>query len=121
MQCRSHAAQLGRNQDEFRSAGYEILVILGDKMERARSYVSLMHLPFPVLSDPDRKIYHEYGLGKSLLVIQHTASLVVDRNGIIRYLHQATNPIEWLKETPRLLQFVQSTKEEGFASNTPQG
>ena len=108
MQCRSHAAQLGRLNEEFKAAHAEVLVILGDSMERARNYAASLHLPFPVLSDPQRMIYHQYGLEKSYIVIQRTASLVIDKSGIIRYIKQATNPMGWLKESQGLLRFVQS-------------
>jgi peroxiredoxin len=108
MQCRSHAAQLGRSYPEFQTAGYEVLAILGDSPERAGNYASTLHLPYPVLSDPQRVVYHEYGLDKSLIVIQRTASVAVDRTGTIRYLRQTANPMEWLQETPRLLQFVKT-------------
>ena len=106
MQCRSHTAQLGRSYDEFRASGCEVLIILGDRMERARAYASMLHLPFPVLSDPERSIYHLYGLGMSLFIIQQTASVVVDREGVIRYHRQTSNATQWLSETRRLLEFV---------------
>ena len=108
MQCRSHAAQLGRLYEEFKAAHCEVLVILGGALERAHSYAARLHLPFPVLSDPHRVIYHQYGLDKTFVIIQRTASLVVDPSGIIRYVKRATNPMEWLKESQALLQFVKN-------------
>ena len=108
MQCRSHAAQLGRLYEEFKTAHAEVLVLLGDSLERARNYAASLHLPFPMLSDPQRLIYHQYGLEKTLVVIQRTASLVVDTSGIIRYIKSATNPMGWLIESQGLLQFVQN-------------
>ncbi len=106
MQCRAHVAQLGRLYKEFRAAGAEVLVILGDTPERARTYAGLLKTPFPVLSDPERAIYHSYDLEKALFVIQRTASVVVDRQGIIRYIKRATNPGLWLQESKELLDFV---------------
>jgi peroxiredoxin len=108
MQCRSHAAQLGRLYPEFKAAKCEILLLLGASLVKAQSYVEILRLPFPVLSDPDRHIYHLYGLEKDLIVIQRTASIVVDRNGIIRYIKKATNPMLWLQESRELLDFVKS-------------
>ena len=108
MQCRTHAAQLGRLYAEFKAAHCEVLVILGDTLERARSYAATLYLPFPVLSDPHRVVYHQYGLEKTFVVIQRTASLVVDPTGHIRYIKSASNPMEWLKENQALLQFVKN-------------
>jgi peroxiredoxin len=106
MQCRSHVAQLGRLYKDFQAAGAEILVILGDTPERARSYASLLKAPFPVLADPEREVYHRYGLDRAVLVIQRTASIVVDREGVIQYIKRATNPMLWLQESGELRDFV---------------
>jgi peroxiredoxin len=108
MQCRSHAAQLGRLYPEFQAANCEILLVLGAPLEKVQSYAGILHLPFPVLSDPDRNVYHQYGLEKVLIVIQRTASIVVDQKGIIRYIKSATNPMLWLQENRELLDFVKS-------------
>lgn len=106
MQCRSHAAQLGRLYLEFTAAQCEILLVLGAPLIKAQSYAKTLHLPFPVLSDPQRTVYHRYGLEKALILIQRTASIVIDRDGIIRYIKTATNPMLWLQESHELLDFV---------------
>ncbi len=102
-QCRSHVAQLARLYTDFQAAGAEILVILGDTPERVREYARLLKTPFPVLADPDRAIYHRYDLEKAFNLIQRTASVVVDRYGLIRYIKRATNPMLWLQESGELL------------------
>src|SRR5215471_16381423 len=108
MQCRSHVAQLGRLYPEFQAAGADVLVILGDSPERVARYGASLHVPFPILADPTEAVYHRFGLHKALLLIQRTASVVVDRNGVIRYLKRATNPTTWLRESQELLQAVQA-------------
>ena len=84
------------------------MVILGDTLEKACTYTEILHLPFPVLSDPQRIIYHQYGLEKVIFVIQRTASLVVDKAGIVRYIKRTSSATTWLKESKQLLQFVKS-------------
>ncbi len=108
MQCRSHAAQLGRLYQEFKAAGCEILLVLGEPVEKASRYVDILHLPFPVLADPERSVYHRYGLEKALFVIQRTASIIIDRDGVIRYRHYTTSPMVWLDESRQLLQVVRA-------------
>jgi peroxiredoxin len=108
MQCRAHVAQLGRMNDEFVKAGAQILVILGDTPDRARSYAETLKTPFPVLADPEREVYHRFELEKNFIGIQRTASVIVDQNGAILYLKRATNPMTWLQESKELLQAVQS-------------
>jgi peroxiredoxin Q/BCP len=106
MQCRAHVAQLGRLNNDFVQAGAQILVILGDSLERARKYAETFKLPFPVLSDPERTVYHRFELRK-FIGIQRTASIIVDQNGVIRYIKRTVNPMTWLQESKELLQAVQ--------------
>ena len=108
MQCRSHVAQLGRMNDEFVKARVQILIILGDTLDRARKYAEMLKTPFPVLADPERAIYHRFELTKNFIGIQRTASVIVDQNGMIQYLKRATNPTTWLQESKELLRAVQS-------------
>jgi peroxiredoxin len=106
MQCRTHVAQLGRLYPEFQAAGAEVLVILGDAQDRATRYAAAVHAPFPILADPSHDVYHRFDLERAYLLIQRTASVVVDRNGRIVYLQRATNPQKWLQESRELLQAV---------------
>jgi len=108
MQCRMHVAQLGRMNEQFHQAGAEIVVILGDTMERAQEYVRALKLPFPVLSDPDRKVYGLYELEKYFLLVQRTASLVIDHEGTVLYLKRTTSPMVWLQESREIFGFVDS-------------
>lgn len=111
MQCRAHVAQLGRLYPEFQAAGAEVLVILGEAPERATQYGASLRVPFPILADPTQAVYHRFGLDKAYLLIQRTASVVVDRNGRIQYLRRATNPQTWLQESQELLQVVRGLKD----------
>jgi peroxiredoxin len=98
---------LGRLNQQFQAADTQVLVILGDSLERAGRYGTAVGVPFLILSDPTREVYHRYGLEKAYLVMQRTASAVVDRHGTIRYLQRVTNPMAWLRENQELLQTVQ--------------
>ncbi len=110
-QCRTHVTQLGRMYDQFRAAGAEIIVILGEDVEKSREYADGIGLPFPILADPDRAIYHLYELEKYFLLFQRTASLVVDKDGLVRYLKRTTVPNVWLQESRELFGFVDSLNE----------
>jgi peroxiredoxin len=107
MQCRSHVAQLGRLNDELVKAGVQILIILGDTLERAGRYAETLKTPFPVLADAERVVYQRFELQKNFIGIQRTASVVVDQNGVIRYIKRAVNPMTWLQESKELVQAVQ--------------
>ena len=92
---------------EFQESGTDVVVILGDTPESARKYAERLKAPFPVLADPDRAVYHSFDLEKAYIVIQRTASVIVDRHGLIQYLKRATNPQQWREESRELLAVVQ--------------
>jgi peroxiredoxin len=95
---------LGRSNDLFIKAGAQILVILGDSLERTKTYANLLKAPFPILADPEREVYFQYELVKNFIGIQRTASVILDKNGVITYLERTTNPNTWLQEYKKLLQ-----------------
>jgi peroxiredoxin len=103
MQCRTLAAQLGRLYPEIKAAQADVLVLLGDSLERAQQYAQSMKLPFPVLADETRAVYHQFDLEKAYIVIQRTASVIVDQAGVIQYMKRATNPMIWLQESRELV------------------
>ncbi len=102
---------MGRLYEQFRAAGAEILVIIGDDLARAQEYAHKTLAPFPVLSDPERQVYHQYELEKYFALIQRTASIVVDKSGYVRYLKRTTLPNVWMQESRELFGFVDSLNE----------
>jgi peroxiredoxin len=96
---------LGRHYDDFKERNFEVLIILGGSVEKAGQYCDVLHLPYTVLADPDRGVYQQYGLQKSFF-IQRTASVLIDSDGIIRYIRTATNPMVWMQETHEILEFI---------------
>ena len=110
MQCRSYSAQLGRHNEEFKAANSQVLIILGDPIDYAVKYAELLKLPFPVLADPKRDVYHLYGLQKAAFMLQRTATILLDKEGVICYEKRVTNPLTWLQENIELLQAVKALK-----------
>jgi peroxiredoxin len=100
---------LGRHFDDFKELNFEVLVILGDTVEKADRYCESLHLPYPVLADPKRGVYQQYGLQRSFF-IQRTASVIIDCDGIIRYIRTATNPMIWMQETVEVLKLVRTLR-----------
>ena len=90
-----------------------MFVILGETVEKAQSYAQILHLPFPVLADPDRAVYQNFGLEKVFFVLQRTASVIIDCEGIIRYLKTASNPMTCLAESRELLDQAQILSKPG--------
>jgi peroxiredoxin len=68
------------------------LLIGCGKVKDAERVAKALKLPFPVLADPDRATYLRYDLGKFLIAIQRSGTFLIDKQGIVRYIHQVTNP-----------------------------
>jgi peroxiredoxin len=94
--------------EQFQAEDTEVLVIGCGSVRDAGRVARMFKLPFPVLSDPERALYPRYDLDKALVVIQRSGTFLVDKQGIVRYIHQATNPrgsveeAELLKEVEKL-------------------
>ena len=82
---------MGRINQELKSRGTDVLVIGGGNAAAATKLGLSLKLPFPVLADPDRAVYGSFGLDKRLF-IQTSATVLIDKNGTIRYILRATNP-----------------------------
>src|SRR5947209_16578228 len=94
MQCQRHAVQLGRIYKQFRARDTEVLILGGGSRKGAERLSARLKLPFPVLvdPDPDRPVYRRYGLDKVLIALQRSGTFLIDKQGIVRYIHQVTNP-----------------------------
>ena len=78
--------------EEIEAKGATVLVI-GPRGQSAAALIAReIEAPFPVLADPTRKSYRAYGFTKSLWVIQQSGVVVVDRDGVVVYLHRTVNP-----------------------------
>ncbi len=53
-----------RHYDQFRQAGADILAVSFAEGDQLRRYIDEMRLPFPAVSDPERKAYDAYRLRK---------------------------------------------------------
>lgn len=94
-----HVGQLGQLYQELQAQHTEVLVIGGGSVNDAVRLAKAMKTPFPVLADADRAAYSRYSLGKSLWVIQHSGTMLVDQGGLLRYAHAGPNPNDALDRT----------------------
>jgi peroxiredoxin Q/BCP len=90
--CQHHAKDLAKSYTELQAAGATVLVIGGGSLKHAQRLAERLSLPFPVLADPEHRVYRAYHLSKALLLFQTSATLLVDKSGIVRYVHRAANP-----------------------------
>jgi peroxiredoxin len=92
MSCQRNAAELNRMYTDLQAQNTEVLVIGGGSSKDAERMADRLQLTFPVLGDPAREIYRNYGLSKVLGAYQRSGTFLIDKQGILRYMHQVTNP-----------------------------
>jgi peroxiredoxin len=80
--------------EQLRARDTEVLIIGGGSRKGAERLSARFKLAFPVLvdPDPDRAVYRLYGLDKVLIALQRSGTFLIDKQGIVRYIHQVTNP-----------------------------
>jgi peroxiredoxin len=98
MFCLNHFAQLGRMSDALTEHDTTVLAIGGSELKAAKRVSDLFESPVPVLADPTRSTYLAYGFTKVARLIQRSGTVLVERTGVIRYLHRSTNPQSSLKK-----------------------
>ena len=90
-------AQLRQDYAQFTTRDAEVLVISPEGRDEVRAYWGREQLPFPGLADPDHRVADAYGQQVSLLKLGRVPELVIiDRDGVIRYVHQAS----WMSDIP---------------------
>lgn len=62
MPCREHLAQLRRQQRALDGLGAAVLVVSFEPPAQAARMATTLGLPYPVLSDPDRRGYQAFDL-----------------------------------------------------------
>jgi peroxiredoxin len=90
--CRGHVNELSKMYSTLAAQGTEVIVVGGGSLKEAQQLAATYKLPFAVASDPDRSVYHTYGLHKALGLMQRSGTIVIDKQGIVRYVQRSTLP-----------------------------
>jgi peroxiredoxin len=78
--------------EEIRQRGAELWVVSPDEAEKLRKFRQEEGLDFPVLLDTDNKVSARYGLiNESNPVVPHPTTVIIDKQGVIRYLRVDTD------------------------------
>ncbi len=89
------------------------VLAIGPRGEAAAALAAKkMGVPYTVLADPARQAYRAYGFTKSLWIIQQSGTVLIDRAGVVRYVHRSTNPQKSLDE-PALMGHLEALKGTG--------
>lgn len=73
--------------EEIRDNGVEVLALAPGSLEQTGAFAAARGIPFPLLADPERKVFHTYQVESRLLSLgQRPALYAIDRDGLVRYV-----------------------------------
>lgn len=92
MGCQQHVRQLAGRYQEFRDLGAEVLVLGPGRPAAAARLAEYLRVPFRILADPSGAGIDNLGLRRFLGFLRESGSIVLDREGVVRYAHTTINP-----------------------------
>ncbi len=112
--------QLQRTKAQFEENGFQVVLVGLGTPERAEAFKQQFFLSFPLICDPEKKLYQIYGLGRASVadmasptfllkglktlsrghipgmprddVMQMPGVFLIDTSGNIRYAHYSKDP-----------------------------
>jgi len=87
--CTAQSCNLRDNYQSLLDAGYIVLGCSADSPQKHIKFIEKYDLPFPLISDEDKKVVEDYGvwglkkfMGKEYMGISRT-TFIIDENGVI--------------------------------------
>lgn len=81
--CTKEACSFRDNLKTIREMGAEIVGISVDDVDSHKKFAEKFHLPFPLVSDPDKKIATAYGVLRDPPTMTNRVTFIIDKNGKI--------------------------------------
>ena len=88
---------MAARKSEFAALGAKVAVVGPGTMEEARALSQRLRIDIPVLGDPDGRALDALGLTRVLGPLRSSGSVVIDREGIVRYALRTANPMGALR------------------------
>ncbi|KFU76745.1 Peroxiredoxin [Amycolatopsis lurida] len=88
--CAGHVKDLAARSEELAAAGVRVLVAVPECRVEAKAWRAKRGLSLRVVSGGDGTPHEAFGLAKKML--QQSGSVLIDRDGVVRYAHAATMP-----------------------------
>jgi len=90
--CTAEACSIRDNYSELKKKGYELYGVSVDSPKSHLKFIEKFDLPFPLISDEDKKLVNFFGLwvqkkfmGREYMGT-HRATYIIDENGVITHL-----------------------------------
>lgn len=87
--CTSEACNLRDNYSNLRKSGYEVIGVSVDSMKSHQRFKEKNSLPFPLISDSDKRLVEEFGVwgekklaGRTYMGTYRT-TFIIDEDGVV--------------------------------------
>lgn len=84
--CESHLSTLRDAYAALAEQGTRVVAVSTDDAPTVAAFAKQLKLPFPVVSDPQRKIALAYGAVQDATQAPSRLTLLIDKNGIVRWI-----------------------------------
>ncbi len=113
-------AQLRQDYAEFVKRGAEVVVVGPEDDKAFERYWRENNLPFVGLPDPKARVLKQYGQEVNLFKLgRMPAQVIVDRNGIARYVHYGHSMSDIPENAEVLSLLDQLNSESGSGGDSP--
>lgn len=104
--CRKNMIELARAYPEFQKRTTEILAVGVDTAPAFERFWTAQEIPYRGLPDTERRVLRKYGQQVNLLRLGRLpAVVVIDRDGIVRYIHYGGSMMD-IPPVSRLLEEI---------------
>jgi len=86
--CTREACAFRDSYEAFAAAGAEVVGVSSDSADTHARFAAKHRLPFPIVSDTDRRLRRLFGVASPLGLIPGRVTYVIDREGVVR-MHYA--------------------------------
>lgn len=92
-QCNAVVQRLAERATQWRDEGVEVLIAVPEDIRTAAEWKDKRSVPFPVVVGRSGTAHADAGLLRKVFgAIQQSGTVLLDREGTVRYRHIATNP-----------------------------
>ncbi|MDB4969514.1 MAG: alkyl hydroperoxide reductase [Myxococcales bacterium] len=87
--CTREACTFRDAYDDFAAAGAEVIGISNDSLEDHATFASRHNLPMQLLTDAGGKVRAQYGIKRTLGLIDGRETFIIDKQGIVRHVFRS--------------------------------
>lgn len=102
--CITEACSFRDQYEEFKDLGAEVIGISGDTVKSHHKFAKKHKLPFILLSDPDKRLRHVFGVRNNLFgLLPGRVTYIIDRNGVVIYIFDSMNATKHIQKALKII------------------